>query len=221
MELRKYRVKLEGLTPLIMHWDNIEWSDRMDEWRAEPDNKSKSKAGDDRSPAFRWLGCLYNDGEVVAVPYDNLSKCLMEGGVMVPTGKGKKTFKAQTQSGMRISEAYCPVIVGDGDVSMSDVLELEFEPLFKNHLKRVKELGFGLMVKRAAVGRSKHVRVRPIFKSWTLEFGIEVWDEEITENVLRRIIECAGRYKGLGDWRPSSPTPGSYGMFRLESLQSV
>ena len=41
-------------------------------------------------------------------------------------------------------------------------------------------------------------------------------DDQITTDVLRSILEYAGRYKGLGDWRPSSKTPGPYGTFTAE-----
>jgi hypothetical protein len=34
--------------------------------------------------------------------------------------------------------------------------------------------------------------------------------------VLSDIFNYAGRYKGLGDWRPGSKTPGTWGMFTAE-----
>ncbi len=43
-----------------------------------------------------------------------------------------------------------------------------------------------------------------------------VWDDQISDKILQDIIAYAGNYKGLGDWRPSSKTPGAYGMFDAE-----
>lgn len=40
--IRQYSVKLEGLTPLLMHWDNIEWADQMDAWKSDPSNKGNN-----------------------------------------------------------------------------------------------------------------------------------------------------------------------------------
>ena len=82
--MRTYAVTLTGKTPLLMHHDNIEWADFMDEWKSNPDNKAGSKAGDDRSPAWRWLGAAYHDGKNFAMPQANIMRCLMEGGAMVP-----------------------------------------------------------------------------------------------------------------------------------------
>ena len=107
--MRTYEVELEGTYPLLMHWDNIEWADAMTKWKDTAQNKKYSRAGDDRTPAFRWIGAVYHDGEHVVAPSDNVSRCLLDGGAMVPVpgGRGGKTFKAQTQSGMRIQDPFC------------------------------------------------------------------------------------------------------------------
>lgn len=76
--MQDYIVTLTGKTPLLMHADSIEWADEMDRWKSNA-NKKGSRAGDDRSPAYRWLGCLYHDGTNVGVPNDNLMRALMEG----------------------------------------------------------------------------------------------------------------------------------------------
>ena len=220
--IKHHTVEIEGLTPLVMHWDNIEWADQMDAWRTDPRNKKLSKAGDDRTPAFRWIGSVYNDGNCVGILSDNLSRCFMEGGAMVPVpgGRGGKTFKAQTQSGMKIDDLFVPMTVNGNDAPLpwKRVAALIDEPSFAVHLQTVKDLGFKLLVKRARIGNSKHIRVRPKFDHWKLHFQITAWDEQLTEDVLRSIIEFSGTYKGLCDWRPGSKTPGSYGMFKLVSL---
>jgi hypothetical protein len=44
-----------------------------------------------------------------------------------------------------------------------------------------------------------------------------VFDDTITEAVLKNILIFAGAYSGIGDWRPSSPkSPGPYGKFTVE-----
>lgn len=214
--MRSYAVTLTGKTPLLMHHDNIEWADFMDEWKANPDNKAGSKAGDDRSPAWRWLGCTYHDGKNLAMPQANIMRCLMEGGAMVPVPGGKmgKTFKSQTQSGMMCVEPLWTLQVNGKPVPWAKVEKLKDERKFTNHKAAVQELGFELLVKRAKVGSSKHVRVRPQFApGWQISGTLAVWDEQITIEALRRIVEFSGQYKGLGDWRPGGRTPGPYGTF--------
>jgi hypothetical protein len=215
--MREYEIEIIGRTPLLMHQDNIEWADFMDEWKSDPNNKKISKAGDDRSPAWRWLGCVYHDGNVVGLPQANIMRSLMEGGVMVPVpgGKSGKTFKAQTQSGMMSVDAFWPLTTNAGvTIQWGDIESLKDEQSFKDHKLLVRELGFDLLAKRAKIGQSKHIRVRPIFDAgWRLHGKLAVWDEQITQDALARILDCAGQYKGLGDWRPGGKTPGPYGMF--------
>lgn len=213
--MRKYEITITGNTPLLMHWDNIEWADTLDAWKNNPENKKNSKAGDDRSPAWRWIGSLYNDGAHVGMPNDNLMRCMMEGGAMVPVpgGKSGKTFKAQTQSGMMVNEPFWPIEVGGGLIGMPDVSALLKSEDFQHHKTACESMGFKLHVKRAKIGASKHIRVRPCFDRWSLTGSVSVWDEQITDRVLADVLRYAGQYKGLGDWRPGGRTPGSFGMF--------
>ena len=209
----EYRFTFTGITPLLMHADNIEWADFMDEWKNDPKNKKGSKAGDDRSPAWRWLGSLYHDDNVVCIPADNIMRCVMEAGAAfpVPGGKNGKTFKSQTQSGLIIQEPF--LALGPTPIPMKKVMALREVEDFKEHMNAVRELGFSLFTKRAKIGSSKHIRVRPRFDQWTVTGHILVTDPQITKDILAGILSYAGRYKGLGDWRPGGRTPGSFGMF--------
>jgi len=215
MATRTYEVTITGKTPLLMHSDNIEWADQMEAWKNSPENKRGSKAGDDRSPAWRWLGSLYHDDNQIVIPSDNIARCLMEGGAIVPVpgGKSGKTFKSQSQSGMMTGEPEWPLLVGGKPIKTDKLLALRKEQNFAKHKTVCADHGFTLFVKRAKIGASKHIRVRPRFDKWSATGTIVIWDEQITESVLKDIIDYAGLYKGLGDWRPGGRTPGPHGMF--------
>ena len=218
-KLRIYRVTIVGTMPLLMHSDDIDWADKMEAWKNDKDNKKNSRAGDDRSPAHRWLGSLYhNDGGEIIVPTENIMRAMMEGGanVPVPGGKSGKTFKSQTQSGIIPRETGWPLQVNGEYVSYKALMPLLEESDFQKHKDAAASLGFALYVKRARIGQSKHIRVRPRFDDWSAEGEIVVQDEQITEGVLRDILEFAGKYKGLGDWRPGSKTPGTFGTFEAQ-----
>lgn len=219
--MKEYQVTLTGKTPLLMHSDNIEWADFMDEWRANPENKKLSKAGDDRTPAWRWLGCCYHDGENLCIPQGNIMRCLMEGGAMVPVpgGRSGKTFKSQTQSGMMSMEHSWTLLVSDNPISWAELKQLKDIQDFSSHKTAASKLGFNLLVKRAKIGQSKHIRVRPQFDAgWKVSVRIAVWDEQIDKKTLQTIFNFAGQYKGLGDWRPGGKTPGPYGTFEAEII---
>ena len=100
---------------------------------------------------------------------------------------------------------------------MEPIEALMDEDEFDAHLEAVKGMGFDLLVKRAKVGTSKHIRVRPMFKSWALVTTLVVPDPKesgLTREVLQKILDKAGSLCGLGDWRPSSRTPGQFGRFK-------
>lgn len=217
--MQLYKVTITGTQPLLMHADDIEWADEMEKWKLDKDNKKSSKAGDDRTPAHRWIGSLYrNEADEIILPTENLMRALMEGGtlVLVPGGRSGKTFKAQSQSGIMPRALGWPLLVGGKPINSKPIASLLKEKDFTAHKEAVEKLGFSLFVKRARIGASKHIRVRPRFEQWSATGELAVIDDQITASVLSDILEMAGTYKGLGDWRPSSKTPGTYGMFSAQ-----
>lgn len=215
--MKNYQVTITGQQPLLMRWDNIEWADQMDDWKRDPRNKGVGKPGDDRTPPWRWVGYTYNDGKQIVIPSDNISRCLMEGGTLVPTGKKQETFKQLTQNGMMVAETSWPLLVHGKPIPYREIEAMKNLETFAENKDRAAELGFRLLVKRAKVGTSKHIRVRPMFTSWAATGILTVWEERITKDALNTILESAGRYKGLCDWRPSSKqSPGPYGTFTSE-----
>lgn len=216
--MRRYQITLRGETPILMHQDNLAWAEVMNQWRLDPANKKISVAGDDRTPAWRWLGNLYVESGRIVIPADNLMTVLREGGQKVSTGKGQETFKRYTQSGIIIDQSSWPLLLNGKEVSYAPIKALIGNPDFTEHLKVAESLGFELLVKRAKIGAAKHVRVRPRFDNWVLHGSLTVLaDDIITTQVLENILLFGGTYCGLCDWRPSSPkSPGSFGKFVAE-----
>lgn len=210
-----YHVTLTGESPLLLHNDNLEWAEQMTRWGADPENQKLSVRGDDRSPAWRWLGYCYHDGKSVGIASDNIMTALREGGAKVPVpGKKSLTYKRQSQSGLVVNELLWPLVTSAGAVSWPKVSALAAETNYQAHEEAARALGFELFGKRATVGTSKHVRVRPRFNAWSAAGTITVFDESITRDVLVSILMMAGLYCGLGDWRPSAPKkPGPFGRF--------
>jgi hypothetical protein len=213
---RTYEVELSGITPILLHNDNLEWADKMGAYLKVPGNKKKGAAGDDRFPAWRWMGCLYIDNGIVCVPSDNLMSMLRDAGKKCPTGNGKESFKTLTQSGLVVNESSWPIVGPCGHVKHDDIKALLENDVFTEHLDLVSEYGFSLFVKRAKIGQSKHVRVRPRFDQWTAKGTITCLDDRMTKDALTTILQTAGMYVGLCDWRPGSPqSPGSFGRFEV------
>ena len=215
--MERYQVTITGETPLLMHADNLKWDELMRRWLAEPENKKNSSAGDDRTPAWRWIGYLYHESGQIIMPADKLMTLLREGGAKCPAGKKNLTFKRQSQSGLVVDQSSWPLLVHGKPILFDEVKSLIDNADFASHEAAAASLGFELFVKRAKIGQAKHVRVRPRFDSWGCGGTITVLDETITQDVLTRILTYAGQHAGLCDWRPSSPSkPGPFGKFSVK-----
>lgn len=210
---RTYSFTLTGETPLLMHADNIDFADELAAWRTDTKNKNKTVRGDDRSPAWTWIGGVYMSDTHVAMPSDNLATALRIAGTGVLMAK-QKTFKAEAVSGMYILEDFMPFFVdGTKQIPNEAIEALRDEDDFAKHEAAAVRLGFTLFKKRAKIGKAKHVRVRARFDAgWVVRGTIEVQSPMITTDRLVQLFELAGR-TGLGSWRPGGATPGRFGMF--------
>jgi hypothetical protein len=197
-----------------MHADNVEAASTLGEWRTDKANKNKSVKGDDRSPAWTWQTYLYLDEEGnIAMPADNLMVAIRQAGTQIILKK-QKTFKEITQSGLLIPKDNLYFANAGRQISAAKFVENR-DADFADHKKMAAEAGFDLLVKRAKVGTAKHVRVRPIFRSWEVSGEIQMLADEITLERLQELFEIAGSV-GLCDWRPGCKTPGSYGQFEAK-----
>ncbi len=202
--------ELKGIMPLLMHQDDVEQADTLIAWRKDPANKSISTPGDDRSPAWSWMTYAYNDGKNLVMPSHNIMVCLRSAGTQMIM-KRMKTFKEASQNGLLITTEFCEFRNNGQQIKISDINKMRKKP-FAEQSAMAKDMGFVLDVRRAKVGTSKHVRVRPRFDDWTVKGSIMILANEITPEVLEQMFSLAGR-GGLCDWRPSCKTPGPYGMF--------
>lgn len=209
--VRKAKFTIKGITPLLMHADNVEAASTLEVWRKDKANKNKSVKGDDRSPAWTWQTYLYIDEDGnIAMPADNLMVAIRQAGTQIIL-KGQKTFKEITQSGLLIPKDNLYFANAGRQIQVAAFVENR-DADFADHKKMAAEAGFDLLVKRAKVGTNKHVRVRPIFRSWEVSGEIQMLAEEITLDRLKELFDIAGSV-GLCDWRPGCKTPGTYGQF--------
>ena len=66
------------------------------------------------------------------------------------------------------------------------------------------------------IGKARVMSWRPMFKKWSCSFTIELADEEwLNPTVIKQILESAGKYKGVGDFRPE------FGRFKVTKFKVV
>jgi hypothetical protein len=212
--MEQFKVTITGVTPLLHHGDDVKWRDNIKRLLMEPEHAKNSVKGDDRSPAFTWIGNLYRYAGKAVVPADNLMTMLREGGKKCPTGNKSETFGRLTQSGLVVDQAAWPITVNGAVVDVSGIESLMDVADFEAHEAWATARGFELFVKAAKIGKAKHVRVRPRFNIWEASGTVTVFEPKITQTAFQRILDVAGQYCGIGDWRPSAPTaPGQFGRF--------
>lgn len=65
------------------------------------------------------------------------------------------------------------------------------------------------------VNKSRVMRTRPIFPSWSAEFTIHYMPDLINKEDIIEFVNKSGKMIGLSDWRPK------YGRFEIESLEEI
>jgi len=59
---------------------------------------------------------------------------------------------------------------------------------------------------------------RPKYNKWTASFDILLNDDSVPVSVMNEILEQAGKYVGVGDWRPEKK--GMFGKFMITSFKA-
>jgi hypothetical protein len=137
------------------------------------------------------------DGRIF-IPPMAFKNCLDEAakflGIQIP-GKGKATYTKHFEAGVLVSEGLMLEVKKDA---------VEGEWLLMNSDGRH---GSGKRVERCF----------PKIEQWTGPVMFYIADETITEDVFRYHLEQAGKFIGIGRFRPRNR--GYYGRFSVESIE--
>lgn len=114
------------------------------------------------------------------------------------SGQGKKTYTAKITSGVGVVEDLTTNCT-EKDVTRRDVYASAMGGKGKNEGRVWKYF--------------------PTLENWTASTSIMVYDDIVTPEVLTKMIEEAGRYIGIGTWRPENG--GEYGRFKIAKFEVV
>lgn len=67
--------------------------------------------------------------------------------------------------------------------------------------------------------KGRMVVERPRFDEWTCKFEIVSDIDDLPEERIKEIIDFAGMYVGVGDWRPAKK--GKYGKFIVTEFKAI
>lgn len=215
MPFKTVKATIVSTTALLMH--NGQLSDPLNEIAIEMKKLNDSKRGKKteadhvRLAELEFTGGLWLDtqyggkkGEPV-VPADAIEAMLQRAGSVVKQRGGKRDFA----TGVRVIADYFPLLYKGPRTA---------EGLWGDGFRGDKPSPF-IFRKSVTNQNARIIRTRPRFDAWKLELEFEFDDHTVQANVVKEALERAGDVVGIGDWRPSSKTPGKYGRFTVEEFK--
>ncbi len=185
--------KIAGNCPLIMQSDAL--ADPLNEVaKAIKQITSKQKKTDEdhgRIGQLEFRGALYYADDCGPyIPARNLERMLRDAGALSKLGK-------KVRMGLQVSDDRVPLLYA----GPRDLPALENDRAF--HDRRSVVIN----------GKARTIRERPIFREWSLKFGI-LYDEGVfNHDQIKQLVTAAGLYIGIGTYRPR------YGRFEVEAAK--
>lgn len=197
MEETRVKVTIAGISPLLMHSDRGANPLSVEARALKSVSSKRKKSEEDYAEMMRieWMASLYLDDDRIAVPVENVRATIRDGAKLSKMGK---------------------------EISRKVFLDGEFIPLDYNGAKDPIKLFDDARfrdTRSVRVGQQRVMRTRPIFRGWGLTFTA-YWDRDSFDVPLfRQCLESAGRFIGLGDFRPDKG--GTFGRFEVASLEEL
>lgn len=192
--MESIEIKLVGTSPLILKSDRT--VDPFDHFvvAMKPLKDKKKKTDEDNHLLRRleWESGLYMDAAIGPfVPGWNVIRSLRDGAAMLK--KGKDVIRGVlTDTKIRIDY--------DGprtaDAMYADGRFVDVRRVVNN-------------------GGGATMRARPRFDEWSMQLTLDFDEHMISRPDLLSAFERAGKFAGIGEYRPSSPKGGQFGRYEV------
>ena len=189
--LQTLHFRITGAAPLLMHNGQMA-NPLLDSNRPRKLLEKKRGKTDEDYLALavrEWFDGVYVDAnQRLVVTADMLDACLVEG--------AKKS---------KLGKAFKSAVFVDGDALLDigrpygSLEELQRDPNFCD-------------IRQVRVGTNRVSRCRPIFRTWGCTVSVQLDDTQVNADAVLQAFTDAGRYAGLGDYRPR------YGRFTVAVL---
>jgi len=181
----EYEVKIVGRTPYMQHrMDDVALADWEKKRGFIIERNDVNKEDLDRALYHAYI----NEDNEFYIPKEQIKGALINAGALTKSkvGNAKKSMKNIVAGMFFIKESTLP-------------------------------LGKDFVIdKRSAVNKNVKARVicvRPKWNKWETTFTLQVDNDTITDQTVRKIIEDAGTYIGIGSFRPQNN--GEFGRFNV------
>lgn len=198
MSDKRVQVKIEGLSTLLLHSDRgaDPLSKEAKALKAVSTKRKKSEEDYADMQRLEWKAGLYLDEEGrPAVPVENMRASIRDGAKLSKMGKeiSRKVF---------LNGEFIPI----GYDGPKDLVKLFEDERFRD-------------TRSVRVGQQRVMRTRPRFNKWSLTF-VAYWDVDAFDvDLFRQCLESAGRFIGLGDFRPDKG--GTFGRYEVAEIKEV
>ena len=191
------QVTIQGVTPLLMNRFTEQNEVAVSGGTSVAFRGSKGTPREQAEPK-RYAD---KDTEHLYVPGPNIFSCLIAAGAFHKAGKSKITTMKTSliPAGVSVVEMICPILNKDGRANK----EWEVDS-------------------RSVVIPSTGGRImchRPRVDDWHCKFTLEVDTSMFAPNLIRAILDDAGKKVGLGDFRPSRKGP--FGRFVVSNWREI
>lgn len=185
------KLKVVGVSPMLMQADTL--VDPLNPLtKAHKEITGKRKKTDDDHEAIalsEMRSYLYHNDEI---------------GIYMPAAN----FEASLRDGAKLNKLGQHVKRG---ILVLDDAKLIYEgPQDPDVLVRTRSFQYA---KTVVVQRARLMRYRPIFHKWSCEFVVSYDEQILNRDEVLTIAENAGKFCGLGTWRPR------FGRFNVEVME--
>ncbi|UPW39827.1 hypothetical protein ESCO56_00118 [Escherichia phage vB_EcoM_ESCO56] len=190
--MKLLNVRITGTRPFLSHNDTL--SDPLN-----PLTKYHKALSSKRKKTDEDYALLAESQLVTSCYYDEQLGFVMNG----------EMIEACIKSGAKLNKLGKVI---DRAIMLTDVV---FPMTIKNCPANPQELAKNpdfIYAKSVKIGTARVMSYRPIFRDWSVEFGLMFDEEQITREEILMVLENAGNLCGVGDWRPR------FGRFSVEVI---
>lgn len=196
--MKTITLKLTGVSPLLMHSDR--YANPLDPMTKAHKALTKKPASQKTTEYYEevarseWMGGLYYDENIGPyLPGQNIKSALVGAGKLSRMGAAFKR----------------------GVMILDDRIKLDY-PGPRDAEKMFEDQKF-IDCRSVVVGQSRIMRYRPKIHNWTLQVDVLFSPEMTEKESIIRAAEDAGKFVGLGDYRPEKG--GTFGRFEVEVVK--
>jgi len=190
--MRKFKIQIKGVTPYMQH--------RMDTAKLQEWEQKRGKIIENKG--------LNTDDEIKALFHSYIDN---EGNHYIPNEHFKQAF---IKGG-----AFVKAKVGNSSRSMKNIVAGMWM-VSPEHIPFRKFDEIDVRPANNIAAHAKIIVTRPKWQSWECSFILNVDDDGLlSQPMIESIIDYAGRYLGVGSYRPEHT--GEYGRFKIKSIEEV